>query len=578
MSSNASLLLTRVAEERPTQKALLYTEGGVDSWLTYAELEALCNQYAQGLRTFGIRPGDKVLLMESQGVRFIALTLALFRLAAIPVLIDPGMGLENLLKCVTKNKPDILIGVSKAQLLRSLYSKVFATVRRSICTDGRWLGASPLWRVCPPHGPVLTPVNCPPEQPAAIIFTSGSTGPPKAVVYRHGIFHAQVDALREMFDFVPGEIDMPGFPLFAILSLSLAQTCYLPPINPSKPSSVKPQQLIGPINDFGISQLTGSPAIWDKVGQYCHARGIKLPSVKRVFTFGAAISLDLVKTWHQILEPTGDIYTPYGATEALPVASIGGRQLLNDCAAHALGGGGSCVGKPNSSVEVRIVKTTDEVISDWKEDLVLGVGQVGEVVVSGPVVTWSYEGEQEATRASKIIQGDRIWHRMGDLGYLDQQGQLWIVGRKSHRVQGRSQLYYPVSVENMLDGHPDVARTALVGVGPGQDQIPVIVIEPKHLSVLAKTAEKQRIIRELKERIVDHPEYGDIKQFLFHPRFPVDRRHNAKIHREELAEWAKSQVQIATPVKDERAVLGSSNAEVEESDSPITDQGSENGE
>lgn len=552
MSSNAALCITNVAERTPNQKALIYREKGQDHYLTYREFELKASQYASGLRTFGIRPGDKVLLMESNGPRFLTLFQALFKLGAIPVLIDPGMGLKNLLSCISKVKPDILIGVTKAQILRSLYSEAFANVRRSICTDGRWIGASPLWRVCPLGGTAMfTAVACQSEQTASLLFTSGSTGAPKAVVYRHGVFHAQVAALHSMFDFVPGEVDLAGFPAFAFLSLAVGQTCFIPAINPSRPATVRPEEVIGPIRDYRIRQLTGSPAIWDKVGQYCQHHGIQLPTVKRVLTFGAAISLELIKTWHQILGPQGDIYTPYGATEALPVACIGGRYLLSECADHARGGGGSCVGKPVAGVEARIIKTSDEAIDEWREDLLLGPGEIGEVLVTGPAVTWAYLDNQEATRASKIIQGDRIWHRMGDLGYLDHKGQLWIVGRKSHRVQGRSQMYYPVSAENILDGHPDVARTALVGVGPAQNQTPVIVIEPRHLSLLTKPAEKQRVIRELKDMLKDHAEYGDITHFMFYPQFPVDRRHNAKIHREELGVWAATQIHMPNTPNEE---------------------------
>ena len=542
MSYNTASLLSEVCARTPHSRALIYADEGIDKVLTFAELEAQVDAYAHGLRTFGVRPGDRVLLLESNGVRFIALTFALFKIAALPVLIDPGMGASALLDCIRQIQPDVLVGTQKAQLLRSLNSQAFSQVRRCVCTDGRWLGASPLWRISQPESGRFTASQCTKDQAAAILFTSGSTGPAKGVVYRHGIFHAQVAMLKEAYGFQAGQIDMPGFPLFALLSLAVGMTCYLPPIHPSRPASVLPEQLLRPIQDWQIANLTGSPAIWDKLGRYCKRHGIKLPSVKRVLTFGAAISLELITIWHELLPPDGDIFTPYGATEALPIASIGGRELLAECATNTREGGGACVGKPFPDVEVRILKIADEAIPEWREEMVLGPGQVGEILVSGEVVTWAYDRQPEATKLSKVIQGEKVWHRMGDLGYLDSQGQLWIVGRKSHRIQGRSQLYFPVCAEGMVDEHPEVRRTALVGVGATSDQTPVLVVEPRQARMMRDIAEQQRLSRELKAKLAGHPVYSEVKQVLFHAKFPVDRRHNAKIDREELGKWAEAMV------------------------------------
>ena len=534
---NIALLLSDAFQRHREQPALIYREGGVDRSLSFGELEARCDAYAHGLRTFGMRGGDRVLLMERDGPRFVALTLACFKLGAVPVLIDPGMGVRNLLSCVETLRPDALVGIQKAQLLRSLYPGSFASVRRSVCTDGRWIGASPLWRIA--SSGRFTPVAASPDATAAILFTSGSTGPAKGVVYRHGIFWAQARALQSMFDFQPGERDMPGFPLFCLFSLSFGMTCVLPVLNSGKPASVQPERLVQAIQDWQVNNLQGSPAIWDKVGRYCRGRGIKLGSVRRVITFGAPISVDLIRCWHEVLV-SGDLYTPYGATEALPVSSISGREVLEETSRNAREGGGVCVGTP--VLEVRILKISDDAIPEWREELVLPAGQVGEIVVSGDQVTWAYDQQPEATRQSKIIQGDRLWHRMGDLGYLDTQGRLWVVGRKAHRIQGRDHQYFPVCAEAMVDEHPSVRRSALVGVGPLNDQQPVLIVEPWSSRLLNDPAEQNKLSRELRELLSKHPVYGDVKTVLYRDSFPVDARHNAKIHREELAGWAAEQL------------------------------------
>lgn len=538
---NVAHLLSERVQADPEGRCLVYSENGIDRVLTFREVETRCDDYAHGLRTFGLRPGDKVLLMERPGPTFIALTWALFKLGCVPVFLDPGMGVKPLLKCIESLKPDALIGVRRAHILRSLHRKSFASVRRAICTDSRWLGASPLWRVSRPGSGSFTPQTVKKEQLAAILYTSGSTGPAKGVEYRHGIFYAQVQALKDMFDFQPGEMDMPGFPLFALFSTALGLTCVLPELNPSRPASVEPARLVRAIHDWKVENLQGSPAIWDKLGKYCRDYGIKLPSVKRVITFGAPISLDFIEMWTKLLDGHGEIYTPYGATEALPISLISGSEVLEETSGNTKEGGGTCIGRAVPGLQVRIMACTEEPVTEWNEELMLRPGEVGEIVVHGEQVTWAYFDDATATQNSKISQGEKVWHRMGDLGYFDSQGRLWIVGRKSHRVQGKDHIYYPVCAEGIADQHPDVLRSALVALGSAPEQRPALVLQLVKPKQQRDVAERNRIAREVKERLAGHPIYGDVKTVLFHRDFPVDPRHNAKIDREALAEWAEKQ-------------------------------------
>jgi acyl-CoA synthetase (AMP-forming)/AMP-acid ligase II len=538
---NVANLLTERVQANPQGRCLIHSQNGIDRVMTFAEVEQLCDEHAHGLRVYGLRPGDRVLLMERPGPSFVALTWALFKLGCVPVFLDPGMGLKPLLQCIEKLRPDALIGVQRAHLLRSLNRPSFASVRRAVCTDGRWIGASPLWRVTRPGSGSFTPHQVKKEQLAAILFTSGSTGPAKGVEYRHGIFFAQVTALQEMFRFQPGEMDMPGFPLFALFSTALGLTCVLPDLNPSRPASVEPARLVRAIQDWKVQNLQGSPAIWDRLGRYCQDYGIKLPSVRRVITFGAPISLDFIQMWRKLLEGRGDVYTPYGATEVLPVSMIAGREVMDEASTHSRAGGGTCIGLPVAGAQVRILRCSDEPLSEWNEELMLGVGEIGEIVVSAEQVTWAYHQDNESTQASKIIQGERVWHRMGDLGYLDGQGRLWIVGRKNHRIQGKEQVYYPVCAEGMADAHPEVLRSALVGLGSAGEQTPALVLQLVKPKLMRDMAERNRIAREVRERLGEHPIYGEVKRILFHKDFPVDPRHNAKIDREALARWAEKQ-------------------------------------
>lgn len=502
--------------------------------MSFTELLELCRHYTGTLRELGLERGQRALMMVPNGPEFVALTFAVFRVGALPVLIDPGMGLKPMLRCIEHARPDFLIGIRKAHLLRTLFRSPFASVRKAISVDGAFPGAHRLTA----QGPrVVDLANTHPDEPAAILFTSGSTGPAKGVVYRHGIFQTQVACLRDTFGFQAGEIDLPGFPLFALFSTALGLTCVLPELNPSRPATCDPVKIVRAIQEFGVNNLQGSPAIWTRVGRWCEQHCVRLPSLKRLLTFGAPIPPALMAQWADIMPAGAELYTPYGATEALPLTSITAREVLRETAVLSAAGAGTCVGRPLPGVELAILAITDEAIPEWREDLVLGPGEYGEVAVAGPMVTWEYDGLSEETRRSKIHQGDKIWHRMGDMGYRDEQGRVWLLGRKSHRVEGRVR-YYPEQAEGMVNPHPLVARSALVGVGERGAQAPVLVVEPEPEALKYDRRRQQELAGALRQILSEHPVYRDVEKVLYHPAFPVDPRHNAKIHREELAAWA----------------------------------------
>ena len=525
---NTGRILDEAARRDPLGRALIFSERGQDCIWTFADLLRRCDAYAHGLRTYGLRPGDRTLLMVRHGPTFIALTFALFKLGALPVLLDPGMGVGPLVKCIDRLQPDVLIGVRKAHLLRAAHGKSFQALRRAVCADGFWPGAASLARLAEPQAGPFPAHEARGADAAAILFTSGSTGPAKGVVYRHEIFYAQVEALRNLFGFAAGEVDMPGFPLFALFSVALGMTSVLPELDPSRPAQVDPGKLVRAIRDWRVTSLQGSPAIWTRVGEYCRDRSLQLPSVKRVVTFGAPIGLGLVRLWRQL---GAEIHTPYGATEALPVSTISGAEL-EALAPQTRAGAGVCVGRKAPGLDWQLLDISDEPVTGQ-----VTPGDVGEVAVSGPVVTHEYDRLPEANAASKFEQEGRIWHRMGDLGRVDDEGRLWIVGRKAHRVQAPGHTFFPVCAEEMVD-HPEVRRCALVGVGEPGHQQPTLVVEPGSPRLLKDPAEQHKCARELKESLSG---YVTVKKVLFHPSLPVDPRHNAKIDREELARWAATQ-------------------------------------
>jgi acyl-CoA synthetase (AMP-forming)/AMP-acid ligase II len=355
----------------------------------------------------------------------------------VPILIDPAMGWRNLGQCISECVPEAMIGVPHAHVLRLIFPQAFRTVQRFVVSaPPTYPGALSLADL---RAVIEAPFDIAPvtaDDPAAIIFTTGSTGVPKGVLYAHGMFNAQVQLLRDAFGFEPGEVEMPALPVFSLFNVALGVTSAIPPIDPTRPAACDPSEVIAFIERHQVTSTFGSPAIWERVTRYCVEHGVQLPSLQRVLMAGAPVPLQLHERFGQILTPSANTYTPYGATEALPVTAISGREVL---AAHAEREqdptAGTCVGRPLDAVTLRIIPIKDEPIPTWSDDLPLPPYAVGEICVKGPQVTRTYVERPQSTAQAKIADGDSFWHRMGDLGYLDDAGRVWFYGRKTHRVE-----------------------------------------------------------------------------------------------------------------------------------------------
>ena len=526
--------LRQAAVDQEDKVALVARERGRWQEWTFRQLLAACEGFAALLRDRGVRRGDRVMLMVRPSLEFVCLTFALFHLGAVVILIDPGMGYRNLLRCTASVRPDNLVGIPPAVLFSLVFRRPFQTVRRRITVSRR------LTRQALAVAPEAVPPSfaAAADDLAAIIFTTGSTGPPKGVQYTHGIFHTQLELIRDFYAIGPDDVDQPGFPLFGLFATALGARAIIPDMDPTRPARVDPEKFVRTLQDYQVSYSFGSPAIWNVVSRHCLERGIVLP-VRQVLMAGAPVPGELVERVQRILPPEALIHTPYGATESLPVTCLEGREIVQETWPLTRIGRGTCVGRALPGMTVRVIAPVDGPIEGWDRVRELACGEIGEIVVRGPVVTRAYDGNERENRLAKIPDREGFWHRMGDMGYLDEAGRLWFCGRKAHRVGTAHGVLYTVGCEAIFNEHPQVRRSALVGLGPWGRQVPVVVVEP----VGAVTSEAT-LFAELQQLAQANPLTASIERFLVHRSFPVDIRHNAKIFREQLAGWAAKRVQL----------------------------------
>jgi len=536
---NIASHLAAMAQSQPDAPALMFVESRasdgsrVYATRTFAQLEEDANVIARGLSSLGIAPGTRVALCLRPGVDFFATTFALFKLGAVPVLIDPGIGMKNFGRCLDQATPAAFIGIPLAHAARRVLGWARKTARIHVTTG--FFGGISLNKVRG-LGRSAPPPLCAQVSDAAVLFTSGSTGPAKGVLYTHENFDAQIRALKWEYKIEPGERDLATFPLFGLFGPALGMTTIIPEMDFTRPGDVDPKNIIEPIQQLNITSLFGSPALIDRVGAWGVQNKIKLSSLKRVISAGAPVSPRVIDRFASMLSPGVQLFTPYGATESLPVCSIGSDEILGETGRMANAGRGVCVGRPVGDMTVRIIRISDGAIERWSDDLVLPVGEVGEIAVRGRVVTGSYYDRADATRRAKIADhAGGFWHRMGDVGYLDSQGRLWFCGRKSQRVRAADGDMFSMPVEGVFNSHDMVKRSALVGVGEIGHQRPVVCLE---LQPESKRVNRQVLMTHLLDLGARFDHTRGIRAFLVHPNFPVDIRHNAKIGREKLALWA----------------------------------------
>jgi len=531
----------QMATAHSTQAALKIprgrSRGSIDYLvLTFAELEAEVGAWANRLTLAGVARGDRTLVMVRQGLPLIASAFALFRIGAVPVLIDPGMGLKAFLSCVRRSQPRALVGIPFAQIVSQLFRPSFRSLKVRV-TAARTLTARLTTGREKKLPAPLFPVSAA-DDLAAVLFTSGSTGAPKGVCFEHGMFDAQVRLIRNTYQIAPGEIDLPLLPIFALFNPAFGVTTIVPEIDPRRPGALDPAKIVQAIRQENVTTSFGSPTLWGKVVAHCRSQNIVLPSLRRVLCAGASVPASLWDGARHVF-PNGRLHSPYGATEALPIASIASDEIDP----HSTRG--ACVGSPLPEISVKIIASHDGPWRDFAALSSLPTGQIGEIIVRGPVVTRTYDGLPEATSLAKIAEpassaGGRapLWHRMGDCGFLDADGRLWFCGRRAERVETASSTLHTEPCEQVFRRHPRVKRCALIGLGTRGHQRPAMVVEANPET----SAAARNFARELRALAQQFEPTREIKLFYFHPKFPVDVRHNAKIHRLTLAQWATTAI------------------------------------
>ncbi len=514
-------------------------EGGKRTYqrYTYRQLSADVESIAVGLRELGIVERTRVVFMAPPSYEACAVYAALTRVGATIMMIDPSVGYRNVGERLRRIEPEAFVGIPFAHLGRMAFGWGPRLLRKSVVVSGSFPGArsfASLRRKVPtePRKPEVSP-----DDPAAVLYTTGSTGPAKPALYTHRNFCNVFRIVHASWGIDPSRdvaVDMAAFPAFFTIALSAGGTVVVPPIDFTRqtPATADPEAILEVINDCGVQSLFASPVLLENLAKSANARGLTAPSLKRVIGGGAPITASAMRALLGMM-PNGEPFANYGATEALPSTAHGGRDTLTTWE-RTEAGAGICVGRPFAGVEVVIAKIHDGPVDTLEQ---LPRGEIGEIVVRSPHVSPRYFLDDESTRKNKIGS----WHRVGDAGYLDEDGRLWVVGRVSQRVRGPRGPLFSLLCEPIFDRHPAVRRSGLVGIPTGSSERAVLCVELENQRNVDHTA----LRKELLAIASAHDVTKDVSEILFIDRLPVDPRHNSKIERPKLAKWAASRVSAA---------------------------------
>lgn len=560
---NLADIVLRIAREDPGRIAVVDLDGweglGARRYVkhTYAELSADVESVAVGLREMGIAERTRVVFMSPPSYETCVMGVALTRVGAFTIWIDPAVGYRNVAERLSRVKPEAFVGPVLAHMGRMTFGWGPRTMRKLIVTaspivpGGHKLTGLPPFpgarsirslRKPAPTQPAAPAVG--PDDPCAVLYTTGSTGPAKPSLYPHRSFCQVFRNAHHSwgFDQNPGvPVDMAVFPAFLFIPISAGGTVVVPPIDFARqgPAQVNSAALIGVINDCKVTSFFAAPILIENLAREALARNLTMPSLQRVIGAGAPITGPVEQMLAAVTGPEAELAANYGATEAMPSTELSSREHLAGLWDKTEQGAGVCVGHPLPGVELRIIGIVDGPIDSVDQTTQPGPGEVGEILVRGAHVSPEYYLDPESTRKNKVPDPTGTWHRFGDVGYLDAEGRLWVCGRVSQRVRAAGGDVFPLQVEPLFDAHPQVRRSGLVGV-PGPDgQRPVLCVETQ-----PGVGRQQRaaLREELLALAASSAVTKAIDTVLFTSKLPVDPRHNSKIERPKLAKWAARQL------------------------------------
>lgn len=508
---NIAAVLAETAVQHPTTPAIIDVCGGRDRTLTFREVDEAATCVAARLLARGIGPRDGILVLHRMSLELYVFLMAAFRIGAVIVLFDISAGREHIARWCELFPIRAIFGSPQAHLLR-LAMPPLRRIPLALCPS-RFPGTAHV-PIFDNSGPRAEIADLPESAPALVTFTSGSTGDPKGAARSHGFLLAQHRAIASAIDLRSGAVDLTTLPIFVLANLASGVTSVLPDADLRRPGAIDAAPVLAQIERHSIQTIGASPALIARLVEECARTSRRIACVRRVFMGGAPVFPRDLRETRKVFS-NAELTAVYGSTEAEPMAEIALSAISPGDFRAMERGDGLLVGPLVSSLSLRILRDRwGQPISPLSDAefraLCLPSGEVGEIVVSGAHVLPGYLNGVGDSETKFEVDGTR-WHRTGDLGRLDSQGRLWLLGRASAKIEDDRGVLFPFAAECAAQQIPGVRRAAALRLGERR----ILAVE------MAPPATAAGILDALADARLD--EVRVLRSI------PMDKRHNAKV-------------------------------------------------
>lgn len=503
------------ARQHATQVAIVSGRAGRERSIVFGELDRRSRQIAALLLQEGLQPGDAVVVLVPMSPQLYAIMAALLRLGMVPVFAEPAALRETLGRALSSLRVRGFVGIPAACAARLLIPEL-RRIQRVFVAGTFFPGAVSL-RAAGTLAPSEHLEATAADAPAILTFTSGSTGRPKGVLRSHGVLADTHRILSAHLGLMPGGLDVAVLPIVVFANLGAGVGSLIPDADLTRPGAIDPTRLARQIDALSPDGIVASPALLERLADEALSRGAHFGSLRRVFAGGAPVFPRVLDKLAAVA-PAARIHALYGASEAEPMAVLACDEFgAGERSAMHLGKG-LLAGRPVPELQMRILRDRfGETCGPWTlaqfDAARAGPQEVGEIVVSGAHVVASYLGG-EGDLEHKIRVGPDTWHRTGDAGWLDARGRLWLGGRCAARIEDSHGRRYPLAVDAALSDNAALSRATLIR---HRDSV-LLVVEARSPSDEETLAAIGRAMA-----------WAGADQVVAIRRFPMDRRHNAKI-------------------------------------------------
>lgn len=501
--------MKELREKYPERTALIDEKKG--NKITFSEFDDKSDRIYSYLKEKKFRKRDKVVVFVPIGIEFYLILTAIFKMGLQAVFIDPYAGIEHINRCCEMISPEGIIGSGKT-LLKGFFLKGIRKIGKKINYE----------KIIEESEKTKITNNIEYEEidentPALISFTSGSTGFPKIIMRTHGFLLGQHNVLEKNLKFQEGTGVYSSFPIFLLSHMATGATVFIPDINWKKPAESNFRDIVFQIKKNGIENIILPPVIFQNITEVCEKEGIFLENVQTVYTGGAPVFPRLMEKIRKIFINT-EINALYGASEAEPISRLNFKDITEDDIRSMQNGNGLLAGKIVEGLELKIEeiqeKKLDTNFAEENNNPEINPEVRGEILVKGENVVNGYLNVQK--------NPDEKWHRTGDMGYINSNGQLVLLGRVKGRIQIGEKIYYPFAVETAFS-FCEILKKSVLTSKNGKLYL-LVERNSEYRGNLLKNTE----ILELKKKF-------EIFKII-ETEIPMDKRHNSKTDYKKLEE------------------------------------------